>query len=144
MTSRLIENKVDLTHFLKLPAFAKFPYVLTIEPGKKRSIEQNRLAFDWYRQAAEQLGDESAEDKRAFCKLHFAIPILRFYNEEYRLAYDKYIRPLPYETKLAMMKAPIDYPATRLFKTKQMTEYLDRVYHHFRELGVELTQPEAA
>ena len=143
MTSRLIENKVDLTHFLKLPAFVKFPYVLTIEPGKKRSIEQNRLQRLWMMEAEAQ-GDQRAEEYRGYCKLHYGVPILRSENKEFKSAYDKYIRPLDYETKLAMMMVPLDFPVTRLMTTKQKTRYLDEVYQHFSNLGMILTQPEAA
>lgn len=119
----------------------KLPFTVTIEKGAKRSIEQNKLQRLWVNEAADQLGDESAEDKRAYCKLHFGVPILRNENEEFRRAYDRVIRPLPYELKLEAMKVPLDFPVTRLMTAKQKTAYLDAIYQHFRSQGVVLTEP---
>jgi Tfp pilus assembly protein PilO len=120
----------------------KLPLSVTVESGKVRTAEQNRLQWKWAKEAAEQLKDETTEEKRAYCKLHFGIPILRADSDDYREAYDRLIRPLPYEAKLEMMMAPIDYPVTRLMTTKQKALYLDRMYQHFREQGVMLTEPE--
>jgi len=119
----------------------KLPFTVTIEKGAKRSLEQNKLQRLWVNEAADQLGDESAEDKRAYCKLHFGVPILRNENEEFRRAYDRVIRPLPYELKLEAMKVPLDFPVTRLMTAKQKTAYLDAIYQHFRSQGVVLTEP---
>ena len=139
---RIIENKTDLDAFFKLASSYKYPITATITRGRDRSHDQNRLAFMWYREASEQMQDEDAEAKRAFCKLNFAIPILVAESDEYRSAYNKFIRPLPYEAKLAMMRAPLDYPATRLLTTKQMTSYLDAIREHFEAQGVVLTIPQ--
>lgn len=119
----------------------KLPFTVTIEKGAKRSLEQNKLQRLWVNEAADQLGDESAEDKRAYCKLHFGVPILRNENEDFRKAYDRVIRPLPYELKLEAMKVPLDFPVTRLMTAKQKTAYLDAIYQHFRSQGVVLTEP---
>lgn len=113
-----------------------------VKPAKGRSLQQNRLQHLWHREAAEQLKDETAEEKRAYCKLHFGIPILRAESEEFRDTYDRIIRPLSYENKLALMAAPIDFPCTRLMTVKQKTQFLDAVFGHYTALGVELTQPE--
>lgn len=119
----------------------KLPFTVKIEKGAKRSLEQNKLQRLWVNEASDQLGDESAEDKRAYCKLHFGVPILRNENEEFRRAYDRVIRPLPYELKLEAMKVPLDFPVTRLMTAKQKTAYLDAIYQHFRSQGVVLTEP---
>lgn len=112
--------------------------------AKHRTLEQNRLQFKWHMEAAMQLKDESAEDKRAYCKLHFGVPILRAESEEFRGQYDQIIRPLPYEQKLALMKAPIDFPVSRLMSVEQSSRYLDSIRLHYMGQGVMLTIPEAA
>lgn len=43
MTSRVIETRADLDIFMRLAQSRKMPYTLTLESGKKRTAEQNRL-----------------------------------------------------------------------------------------------------
>lgn len=114
------------------------------QKGKKKwkSHEQDKLENLWHREAAEWLKDEEPEAKRGYCKLHFGVPILRGESDEFRSDYDKMIRPLPYEWKLQMMMAPIDFPVTRKMKTGQKARYLNGVEQHYRGLGVPLTDPD--
>jgi hypothetical protein len=117
-------------------------WVMTVEKlKKKRSDAQNRLQQQWHQEAALELKDEPAEDKRAYCKAFFGVPILRAENEKFRVDYDRVIRPLPYETKLALMKEPFDFPVTRLMTTDQKRRYLDAVWTHYTSQGVRLTDP---
>jgi hypothetical protein len=118
----------------------KPPYTITIKNGVDRSLEQNRLAFKWYGEIAEQLADGSTADYHAFCKLHYGVPILRAEDDEWREVYDAAIKPLPYHMKL---KAIVIMPVTSHMTTKQMTQYLDTVREEFTQRGVVLTQPEA-
>ena len=127
---RLINNK--------LPEI-EFPCTVKIKAGLTRNAQQNNLQHHWIQEAAEQLKDETAEDKRAYCKLHGGVPILRAEDEEFREQYDKIIRPLPYYAKIELMKVPIDFPVTRLMKVKQFRQYLDWMSAHFSEQGVHLT-----
>lgn len=115
--------------------------ILIEEKGESRSAEQNRLQRLWHNEAASQLRDESAEDKRAYCKLHFGVPILRN-DEKFKAQYDRVIKPLDYQTKLALMKEPFDFPVTRLMRVKQKTEFLDAIYQHYTGLGVRLSHPD--
>lgn len=142
MTTRTLLNKSDRDAFLKLLESYSFPCTVNVKKGKDRTIEQNRLQRLWHNEAAEQLGDESAEEKRAFCKLHFGVPIMRAESEEFCQAYDEYIRPLPYETKLAFMAVPLDFPVTRIMTTKQKHQYLESVRLHYQSQGVRLTIPD--
>ncbi len=136
-----------------LAAVAKFPGMLNQafrrwkrvrmvieEEPERRSLDQNALQWRWCSDAAQQ-GDMSAEDYQAFCKLHFGIPILRRDSERYCEAYDRILKPLLYEQKLELMKAPFEWPVTRGMTKKQLTEYLNRVYEHFTSLGFRLTDP---
>lgn len=146
MTTRVLLDTRDRDVFVRLLSSYKLPCTVTVTKGKRRSEEQNKLQRKWLSEAAEQLADETAEEKRAYCKLHFGVPIMRNGDSdicrEFRDKYDRIIRPLPYEQKLELMAVPMDFPVTRLMSTKQKTEYLDAMYQHFRGLGVELTEPE--
>lgn len=142
MTTRVLMNVGDREQFVKLLESYKLPCTVTLKKGKDRSIEQNKLQRLWMNEIAEQLGDDTAEGYRAYCKLHLGVPILRAESEEFCAAYDKYIRPLPYETKLAYMAVPLDFPVTRLMTTRQCKQYLDDVWTEFTGRGVRLTDPE--
>lgn len=140
--SRTIRNPQDAAKLnLWIGNIETFPYTVTVEKGaEKRSVSQNRLQRQWLNDAMAQ-GDMSAEDYRAYCKLHFGVPILRAQDDEFRKKYDEIFRPLPYETKLELMKVPFDFPVTRLMTVKQKTEYLNQMYTHFTGLGILLTDP---
>jgi len=115
-------------------------WTITVGPYKAdRSGAQNRLAFRWYKEIAEQKMDQTPEEWRAYCKLTKGVPILRAENEEFREIYDRLIRPLGYEDKLALMSAQIDMPITSLMKVKQFSAYLEDVQRHFATDGVILT-----
>ena len=107
---------------------------------KNRSLAQNRTQWQWFRDAGQQ-GDMTASEQRAYCKLHFGIPILRRDSPEYRDKYDQIIRPLEYEKKLSLMMEPFDFPVTSAMNVAQHSEFLDKVKEHFEGLGYQLTDP---
>lgn len=113
-------------------------WVVRFEPPK-RSDKQNRLQRKWLLEAAEQLKEYTPEEYRAYCKLHFGVPILRNENDKFRELYDRVVRPLSYEIKLEIMSIPIDFPVTRLMDKDQKKRCLDAIYQHFTGLGVFLT-----
>lgn len=143
MTTRAIKTDADIEGLARLLRSRKLPFTVTVTNGLPKTTRQNRLQRQWCKDVAEQLGDRSAEDVRAFSKLHFGVPILRADSEEYCAAYDSLIRPLPYETKLLYMAVPFDFAVTRAMTTKQLTRYLDAMASHWRGEGVQLTDPEA-
>ena len=143
MTTRTIEDIKQAEHVCGLIKAMAFPCTVTVLKGKHRSTEQNRLQRLWISEATEQLQDESAEDKRAHCKLYIGVPILRNDSEEFKEVYDRLIRPHTTEEKLEMMKVPLDFPVTRLMTTGQKTEYLKGIEQHFLSQGVILTEPES-
>lgn len=141
-----IENIQHLREFLtKLSQLDTWPLEITVDdkPNSKRSLDQNRLQHKWVNELSLQ-GDMRAEDYRAYCKLHIGVPILRNESEEFRSRYDSVVRPLPYETKIELMKVPFDFPVTRLMSKKQKTQYLDAVYQYFSGQGFHLTRPDDA
>jgi len=121
---------------------AKGPVEVIVQDlDKSRSSAQNRLAFSWYKAAAEQLEDNTAEYYRAYCKLHFAVPIARS-NDDFRSVYDRVIRPLTYEQKMELMVGVIDFPVTRHFLVSEMKQYLEAVEVFFTGLLADLPKPE--
>jgi hypothetical protein len=139
--TRIIRSKMDLADLFKVLDKRKLPLTVNYANGKHRTVEQNRLQRMWCKEVAEQLGDRTAEEVRGECKLTMGVPILRSENEAFCAKYDELIRHLPYETKLAYMMMPLDFPVTRLMTTGQKTRYLDHMFHHFRQMGLELTEP---
>lgn len=124
------------------------PFTATIEKGiiEKRSNDQNRLQRLWINEAAEQdtIG-MTAEEYRAYCKLHFGVPMLRNENDTFLAMYDEKIRdrvpPYSYEQKLEFMALPWDMHVTRLMTIKQHDKYLNMMHDHFTSLGMILTIP---
>lgn len=141
MVTRVISNEADLTLLVQYLRARKRPYTVDIVAGKHRTNEQNHLQRLWLNEAAEQLGDHTAEEFRGICKLTFGVPILRAENTRFREAYDQHVKPLPYEQKVALMMEPFDFAVTRLMSTSQKTRYLEAVQKHFIEQGVVLTEP---
>ena len=140
---RTIETERDRDLLLTYISKQALPITVSVDKGRKRSLDQNRLSRLWYNEIAQQLGDRSAEDVRAFCKLHFAVAIRKAEDEKWAAEYDAVVRPLPYAAKLKLMAEPIDFPVTRGLKTKGMTDYLDAISRWASEQGIRLTDPEA-
>ena len=141
MTTYAIKTDGDRQRVIKAIQSRGLPATVTINKGLPRSNEQNKLQRKWLKEAEEQ-GDQTAEEYRAYCKLHFGVPILRAENDEFREKYDRIIRPLPYVQKLEIMALPFDFPCSRLMTTRQHSQYLDAMYRHFSGLGILLTEPD--
>ena len=139
MTTHAIKNLDDLALLKTDLDGRKRPFTVEITDGRDRSAEQNRLSHKWYREIADQTG-EDRDDVRARCKLEIGVPILREASEQFRATYDRLIRPLDYEDKLAAVR-DMDLPVTRLMKVSEMTRYMDLVFKRHAEAGIELTIP---
>ncbi len=143
---RWIKSEDDLKALKLLISNMQGPFTLTIEKGirEKRSTDQNRLQRLWVNEA-EQQGDMTAEEYRAYCKLHFGVPMLRNENDTFAELYDSKIRdrvpPYSYEQKLEFMAIPWDMHVTRLMTIKQHDKYLNMMHSHFTSLGMILTIP---
>tara|TARA_R110000851_G_scaffold133381_4_gene268217 strand:- start:510 stop:854 length:345 start_codon:yes stop_codon:yes gene_type:complete len=113
---------------------------MTITKGAPRTIEQNKLQRKWLLEAQEQ-GDQTAEEYRAYCKAFFGVPILMNELDGFKEQFQRITAHLNYEQKLELMAVPLDFPVTRLMNTKQKSTYLDKVYGYFTGLGFQLTEP---
>lgn len=105
------------------------------QPNRRES--QNSLQFHWFRELEKQ-GSKSADEYRAYCKLHLGVPIARE-DEGFRAKYDESIKPLDYAVKLQLMSEPFDLPITRHFTVEEMARYLSAVEKHFAAQGYKLT-----
>ena len=140
-TTRAIKEGRDVALLVQLMKERAKPFTVTITDGLPRTNPQNALQRKWLQEAATQLGDETAEEKRGWCKLMIGCKILYAENEEFAAEFDRVLRPLPHQTKLDLMMVPFDMAVTRLMNTKQKTAYLDAMRVHFTGLGVQLTDP---
>ena len=141
MTTHIVRSAEDMERVARLVGNLKPPLTITVTSGASRSLEQNKLQRLWCMEAAEQLGDRTAEEIRGFCKLHYGVPIMREGHDDFRETYDRLIKPLPYETKLAFMMEPLDFPITRLMTVGEKSQYLDAMHKGLSEVGVKLTEP---
>lgn len=139
MAHRIIRSLAEFEDFVRLGRTLKWPQTLQWSAGADRSLEQNRLQFQWAREAAEQRGDMTADEVRCEWKLIYGVPILRAESEDFRSVYDEAIKPLPYALKLKAMRF---IPVTSEMTVKQMTAYLDTVQRECAEQGILLTDPE--
>jgi hypothetical protein len=142
MPTKIIRDPKHIAALAEILAERKMPLTVSWSQGASRSQAQNRLSQRWFTDVSLQLGDQTHEDIRAMCKLHFGIPILRAENDAFRDSYDRTMKHLPYEDKLAAIKA-FDMPVTRLMTAKQMTSFMDAIQQHWSEQGLRLTDPEA-
>ncbi|MBA4273255.1 MAG: hypothetical protein C0438_09175 [Pseudomonas sp.] len=126
--------------------------VVSLRPGKDRTLDQNALWFAMYKRISEmtQIGD--AADARRYCKLHFGVQILLNEDSGFQAAWYRVMRHLPYEEKLALMGehklfGPDGFPVTSLFNRAQGIAYTDRIVARFAPQGVyfdDLLSQEAA
>lgn len=145
MVERVCKSREELLTWCRYLAGinAEFPLVVTWREGDDRSKAQNRLAFKWYKQIADQMGDREAWQVRAHCKLEHGVRMLVTENEDFRTKWhDMIMDRFTYEEKLKLMVEPWDFPVSRIMGVKQMTRYLDAIYNEFTALGVRLTLPE--
>lgn len=142
MPTKIIREPAHVGALAKMLSERKLPITVTWVQGAPRSQAQNRLAQRWFADIATQLGDQTHDEVRAFCKLTIGVPILRGENEAFCASYDRILKPLSYEEKLAAIAA-FDLPVTRMMTAKQMTAFMDEMQRKWSGQGVRLTDPEA-
>ena len=140
-----VKDKRDLFRLFDHLTGLSGPFTVTVKEGEEtRRARQNRLAFQWYKDIAQQIEDHTVEEARAISKLHCGVQLLVNQEEDFREQWQRLIRDrFTYEEKLELMLDPHDYPVTRIMSVKQMTGYLDRMQRYWAPRGVVLTVPEA-
>lgn len=139
MAHRIIETEADLEALFQLFSGLKRPFTTEWRKGRDRSLDQNRLAFLWAREASDQRGDMTPDEVRCEWKLIHGVPILREESGNFRAVYDEAIKPLPYERKLTAMQF---FPVTSLMTVPQMVRYLDTIQRECLSQGLRLTDPD--
>ncbi len=136
-SSKLTEAIGMLTAMFREKKFV----VVSLRPGKDRTLDQNALWFALYQRIAQmsQFGD--VEDARRYCKLHIGVPIMRNEDADFRDGWNRIFLNLPYEQKFELMGAcsifgPDGFPVTRLFNRAQGIAYTDRIVDEFTAKGV--------
>jgi len=137
----ILTGPQDVAAIAKRADWLGYPCTVSIRRGAGRTSAQNRLAQQWAADVAAQLGDRTPEQVRGYFKLHHGVPIRRE-DEAFAAVYDRILRPLPYEAKLACMMMPIDMPVTREMTKAELTRYLDSIQREFAAMDVRLTDPE--
>jgi hypothetical protein len=66
MTSRIVTTEYERRMFIKLVEGQSLPFTASIVHGKSRTWIQNKLQRKWMQEIAEQLGDRTAEEARAY------------------------------------------------------------------------------
>lgn len=140
--NRIVETEQARDMLVKFIAGKALPFTCSITDGKHRTNDQNKLQRLWVLEISAQLGDQTPEEVRGYCKLHFGVPILRNENDAFRNGYDEVVKPLSYELKLKLMMEPISLPVTSIMTTRQKTAYLDEIHRHYSMQGIILTNPE--
>lgn len=105
-----------------------------------RTGAQNAGTHVIYEMMAQAFPHDDAAGWKRYCKLHFGVPILRSEDDHFREVYDQSIKPLPYETKLAMMAY---WPVTSIMDRGQIARYIDAIRADFEPRGVDLSLNEA-
>ena len=116
----------------------EYVWLKPVSVAKARTLSQNALQWKWYGEIGKWWG-ESAEYAHRYCKLHFGVPILRAEHERFRAVYDRHLKHLTYEQKLAAVEI---ISVSSLMTVPQAKQYMDNIMRHFAEQGLELTQPE--
>ena len=137
----ILTGPQDVAAIARRADWLGYPCTVSIRRGTGRTNAQNRLAQQWAADVSAQLGDRTPEQVRGHFKLHHGVPIRRE-DEGFAAVYDRALRPLPYEAKLACMMAPIDMPVTRDMTKAELTRYLDSIQAEFAPMGVRLTDPD--
>lgn len=137
-TFRLV-HQVARSNAAKFCLEAPEGWDVIIRPHKKdRSLAQNRLAFQWYMERAEQQGT-TPEYEHRLAKLRWGCPLLIAVDAEFADFYRRGIEPLDYERRIIAMQW---VPVTRLFTVKMMTEYLETMERESAMQGIILTRPD--
>ncbi len=123
-------------------AFKEHKYlVVSVRPGRDRSVEQNRLWQGMYKRISETLEQGGPREVWAYCKLMLGVPILRRDDERFAAGWDRYFADKSFSEQLFLMGGnplfgPDGFPVTSLFSTKQGAEYTDAIADYYTPKGV--------
>jgi len=130
---RLLKHIDNITQLYKDKKYLR----VSVAIGKDRTVDQNRLSWNIYRDLHKSGKFESVTEARAFCKLNYGLPILIEEDEEFKTGMNKLGKyHLAYETKLSMMIDPINLPVTSRMTRKQFSKYVDDIGRKFPDVKI--------
>lgn len=142
MVTRVVRTEDDADKLAALiKARGQYPLTVTFVKGEARRNRQNRLAFIWYTEIAMQLGDQTAHEARAECKVIYGAPILCEEVPAFAVSWAKLRQRMTHEEILEFVRET-ELPITRLMTVAQMSRYMDAVQRHYAPMGVRLTHPD--
>ena len=109
--------------------------VINVKITEKRTLDQNALAHKWFGIIAKEQGETPLEVKN-YCKLHYAVPILRAEDPVFNGFFKACIKDLTYEQQLKSMTY---ISVTSRTSTKQLRRCLDHIQKVYAEQGIILT-----
>jgi|GEM_PF-3623746 len=109
--------------------------VINVKITEKRTLDQNALAHKWFGIIAKAQGDLPLEVKN-FCKLNYAVPILRAEDPVFNGFFKACIENL---TEAQKLKSMVYISVTSLMNTKQLRRCLDHIQKVYAEQGIILT-----
>lgn len=139
MAHRIINDADQLADFTKFLGNLKLPITVEWVQGRDRTRDQNALQWLWASEAANQLGDRTADEMQREWKLRHGVPILREDSPHFREVYDRLIKSRDYEEKVDAMRF-IDVSSA--MKVRQMVRYLDAIHRECVEQGLRLSEPD--
>lgn len=142
MTTRIIRDPEGAEKLANLIVERdQYPVTVTITKGAPRRNAQNRLAFAWYSDIARDLGDRTAPEARAECKVIHGAPILCQNVPAFAATWERLRERFSHEEILQFVH-DTELPITSLMTVRQMTAYLDAVQRRYTTMGVRLTHPD--
>lgn len=142
MPTKIIREPSHIDALAAMLQGRKLPLTVSWVQGASQSDAQRRLSFRWYMDAARQLGDQTAAQVRAECKVVFGAPIVCAGNPEFAAAWNGLRERMSHEKILEFVEAT-ELPVTSIMLAPQMREYMDAVQRHYTPQGIRLTDPEA-
>lgn len=122
--SPLSELIGDLRELFKAHKF----FTVTINTGKKRTLQQNSISHVWYSKIYKEEREYLPDGVKRLCKYHFGLPILRAEDEHMNDVCCRIIDPLSYEDRILAMEY---LPVTSLMDTQQLSMYLEQMQQHY-------------
>lgn len=140
MSVRAIRDEGDRGRLITEIGARALPFTVSMSKGARRSDAQNRTVHRWFGEIAAHDSDHPANVK-AYCNMIYGRPILLAEDPEWAEMFNAILRPLPYETALKAIQV-LDIPFTRRMTTRQLSTYMDAMFHDYTARGVRLTDPE--
>jgi hypothetical protein len=103
-------------------------FQVTLNDGKKRSVDQNFVMHGWFKKISTEEVEYTPMQVKCLCKYHLFLPILRADDEYINQACIKVIDPLSYENRIKAMEF---FPVTSLMKTKQIKLGMEHMQDHY-------------